>query len=625
VLAPTAVVVALDAVRRGPALATLRPWGEETGLRGAHALAYAASVAHGALLWGALLLVAASRRRSPRGVAASAFVALFACAVGVEWAFRARWGTYLTRDHTELSAHPTHAVFGTLPLFDLAAPLAACALFAVFAVALARASLRPTRRARRVGTVLAVALLLAALVVPVSYRGPQATTPDVLWFHAVSFAARGPEEERAGLSSPQRRAPAALPLLGSGPAALARSGRPPRNVLLLLQESQRADVTCDAPNEPCTRATVATHALTPGRLPLSQLRSNASVTTIAMGVLFTGLPPTASREEWRTAPTLFEIAHAAGYSVAYLTSQHLSFANNWLLVQEVPGLVVLATHLDPGADLFVGADDAALAARAGRELAALPEPFFAVVHFSNNHTPRTSTPGPFEPYSDDKSDPTAYFHNYANVVARSDRAVASLIERLRATEAGARTVVLYTADHGEAMGEHDQGCDHGCSLYDEDLRVPGFVDAPAGTLAPDERAALVRARALPTFHVDVAPTLLDLLGVWDDPALTDVRAPIVGAPLTRPLEPRAPVPLSNVAHLWERGRPSYGLTDGRLKLIGRQRDPDWSCFDLARDPEERQPLPGDCGGLRAAATSLYGGPPSLFTSIVDAERPWPRE
>jgi arylsulfatase A-like enzyme len=619
VLGPTVVVLALDAVRRGPQLATLRLWGEETGLRGAHGLAFAASLAHGALLWSALLVVAASKRRCPRGVAATAFVATFACAVGVQWAFRSRWGTYLTRDHTELSVHALHASFGTLPLGDLLAPIVASGLAAVGTLNLARRWLRPTRRSRRVATAVATASFVAALFVPVSYRGPQATTPDLLWLHAVSFSARGPEAERVGLSSPQRREPRAPPVL------VARDQREVRNVLLVLQESQRADVSCDAPTEPCSRSTVATHALTPDRLPLSQLRSNASVTTIAMGVLFTGLSPTASLEEWRTAPTLFEIAHAAGYSVAYLTSQHLSFANNWLLVQDVPGPVVLATHLDPAADLFVGADDAALADRATRELAALREPFFAVVHFANNHAPRARTAGPFEPHSEDKSDPTAYFHNYANVVARSDRAVASLLERLRATDAGARTVVLYTADHGEAMGEHDQGCDHGCSLYEEDVRVPGFVDAPPGVLSEAESSALRAARDLPTFHLDWAPTMLDLLGVHDDPALAETRARWVGASLTRPLGERGPIPLSNVSHLWERGRPSYGLTDGRLKLIGRQRDPDWSCFDLARDPREREPLDGDCGGLRAAAAKLYGGPPSRFTRVVDAERPWPRD
>jgi arylsulfatase A-like enzyme len=613
-------VLALDALKRAPQLATLRFWGEESGLRGAHALAYAVSIAHGSLIWGALLVVASSRRRRPRTVAATAFVALFACALGVEWAFRSRWGTYLTRDHTELSAHALHAIFGTLPLRDVLPPVVASGLAALSVLALARRCLRPTRAVVRGAAAVVVLSLGAALVVPVSYRGPQATAPDVLWLHAVSFAARGPEAERAGLASPQRRAAAAPPTF------VARvHPSEPRNVLVLLQESQRADVSCDAPDEPCSRATVATHALTPHRLPLSQLRSNASVTTIAMGVLFTGLAPTASREEWRTAPTLFELAHAAGYSVAYLTSQHLSFANNWLLVQEVPGPVVLATHLDPEADLFVGADDALLAERAARELAGLREPFFAVVHFSNNHAPRAHTAGPFTPYSDDKSDRAAYLHNYANVVARSDRAVASLLERLRATDAGARTVVLYTADHGEAMGEHEQGCDHGCSLYEEDVRVPGFVDAPPGVLTASEASALRAARDVPTFHVDWAPTVLDLLGLWDDPALGAARAPMLGAPLTRPLGSRAPVPLSNVAHLWERGRPSYGLSDGRWKLIGRQRDPDWSCFDLASDPEERRPLEGDCGGLRAAATELYGGPPSGFTRIVDAEQPWPRQ
>ncbi len=615
--APALTLLGFDLWVRAARIASFRfvapgsTWAER--LSGAHALSYSLAVAHGLLLWGSLLWLSTARRAVPRRLAGTAFVLLFTLALGVQSAFVARWQVYVSRDATELSERPLWAVLGSLrPSADLFLRLGLAFGAALVLVWAARRVRRPTRRERRLASVVFALSLLAALLVPVSYRGKQATTPDLLWLNALSFALRGPEPERAGLASLQIRSPRPLPVLQPSPAR-------PRNVLLILQESQRADVTCSSYDPACALATPLSNALLPSRFAFENLRANASVTTIAMSVLFTGLAPTASKSETRAAPTLFEYAHAAGYDTAYLTSQHLLFANMWLSVQDVPsGRVVLGTHLDPEADMFVGADDALLSERATRELGELREPFFAVVHYANIHAPRPADDdGPFQPARAGKEDGAAYLNAYKNAVHRSDRAVAQLIAELRATELGARTVLLYTADHGEAVGEHGQGCDHGCSLFEEDIRVPGWLDAPDGTLTPSEIESLGSARYAYTFHLDLAPTVLDLLGLWDHPALQAARQELLGHPLTRPERTTGAVPLSNVAHVWERGRPSYGLMKGRHKLIGRQRDAGYACFDLERDPKERSPLSGDCDGLAPLAAALFGVPPSEFDRVAE--------
>ncbi len=46
-------------------------------------------------------------------------------------------------------------------------------------------------------------------------------------------------------------------------------------------------------------------------------------------------------------------------------------------------------------------------------------------------------------------------NHYKNVVYLSELAVARLITHVRAGARGARTVIVYTPDHGEALGEHD--------------------------------------------------------------------------------------------------------------------------------------------------------------------------
>jgi glucan phosphoethanolaminetransferase (alkaline phosphatase superfamily) len=615
---PALVILALDLVFRGDrilafGLAAPGARSVRDALGGAHALAYLASALVSITLWGLLLLLGASRPRALRHAAGAMFLGLFTLSVAVQASFRLRFGIYLARDGTELSAHPLHAALGSQRLGILpACVFAASFLAAVFLLRFARQTLRISRRTRRRAAVLAALAWMGAFFLPVSYRQPQSTTPDLIWLNAVSVMARSSSERASGEASMQLRAP---PLLAPIEASPAR----PRNVVLILQESVRADVVCVAYDPDCALPTRATNDLAPSRLPFLEARSNASSTAVAMAVLFTGLDPTAPAERLHAAPTLWELAHAAGMDTAYLSSQHLMFANMWLWVQDIPsGKITFATHLDPQADMFTGAGDDALAARVAAVIPTLREPFFLVIHPSNVHTPRRGEgiEGPFLPARDDKGDREAYFNAYKNAVFRSDRAVADMIRSLRAASSGPRTVVVYTSDHGESLWEHGQGCDHGCSLFEEEIRVPAWIDAPAGVLSPDEIAALSSARATPVFHVDLAATLLDLLGVWETPRFAAHRRLLLGQPLTRARREERTLPLSNVSHVWERGAPSYGLMRGRRKLAAMHRDGGFSCYDLTKDPGETRSVLDECGDLLRDAMDVYHRPPGEFDRLV---------
>src|SRR5690606_15536273 len=127
----------------------------------------------------------------------------------------------------------------------------------------------------------------------------------------------------------------------------------------------------------------------------------------------------------------------------------------------------------------------------------------------------------------------AYFNYYKDVVYLSDMAVGRLLEHVRASERGERTVILYTSDHGESFREHWQ-LGHTSSLYDEEIKVPGWIDAPPGTLSPEEEQAIAGAKHGLVWHYDFPPTILDLLGIWDAPEMAPFRAKMIGSPITRP-------------------------------------------------------------------------------------------
>jgi hypothetical protein len=67
------------------------------------------------------------------------------------------------------------------------------------------------------------------------------------------------------------------------------------------------------------------------------------------------------------------------------------------------------------------------------------------------------------------------------------------------------TVLIVTADHGEAFQEHGR-FSHGWSLYDEEIRIPLVVHFPRRYPQAERLAAQARS-------IDVFPTILDLAGI----------------------------------------------------------------------------------------------------------------
>ncbi len=589
--APVLAFVTVDMARRG--VAVLFGW------RPSHGFAYVGFSLLSALFWGGLLAASARRRGALRHLTALAFVVAYAWLFGAQEAFWTRFHAFQSRDSMEHVDSLFAALTGGLRVSQLVTHVGLFALVGVGCVAAARRWARVGVRGTRLGLAASTVAAVVACVVPVSFREFQSTTADILYLNGLLV-------RRKVLKDPERhvflqhRRPLALPALV--PAQAAR-----RNVLLVLQESQRFDSTCVAYDPACSRATRATNSLLPERIPLLQARALGSSTLVSMETIYLGLLPTSSVERVHAAPMLWDYAKAAGFHTAYFSTQHFLFANMHLWVDSFEGPLVVATHVDPCSNMWCGPPDAQLAERVESELDQLPEPFLAIVHSANIHEPRVieEAGSPFQPNKRDSDNPIEQRNFYDSAVHLSDRAMARIVEKLRSTEKGRRTVIVYTSDHGEALGEHAQGCHHGCSLFDEEMRVPLFFDAPAGTLAEPEERNLRSLRDVPVTHADLLPTLLDLLGLWDLELIGTPRSWMVGHPLTRSVRTTAPLPASNVSWTWVYSPASWGVLQGSRKLHARTKG-GYECHDFLKDPAEATPLKR-CAGLEAAAKAAFGG------------------
>lgn len=172
-----------------------------------------------------------------------------------------------------------------------------------------------------------------------------------------------------------------------------------------------------------------------------------------------------------------------------------------------------------------------------------------------------------EPYVADtfgKSD----LDRYDSEILRTDGAVRRLVDSVR--ERFAREVVIaVTADHGEEFRDHG-GVYHGSTLYEEQVRVPLIVSASGlGVSAP----------AAPVEVIDLAPTLLGLVGVKPAPTMRgrDLRPVALGLDAA-PTVAFSAVMQKRMAVRWP------------LKLIADLRFSLFELYDLEQDPRERHNL-----------------------------------
>ncbi len=97
---------------------------------------------------------------------------------------------------------------------------------------------------------------------------------------------------------------------------------------------------------------------------------------------------------------------------------------------------------------------------------------------------------------------------YLNAIAEADALIDALVAKLRSSGLLSSTLIVISGDHGEAFGTHGS-FGHGANLYEEEVNVPIVMVAP--NLFPERSTARVIG------HIDIAPTILDVLG-FETPA-----------------------------------------------------------------------------------------------------------
>jgi arylsulfatase A-like enzyme len=434
--------------------------------------------------------------------------------------------------------------------------------------------------------------------------------PDVTGWrdHRVSLEALGGRRVRfqfrtRALADPDvGRPPVGFPLWGTANVLAPSAAVAPRNVVLISLDTLRADhlgvYGSALPTSPEIDALAGEGAV------FENVFATWPSTTVSHMSMLTGLYPSVfvDRSEMRYPlsrkhSTLAEAVARGGLATAAVTEDGyvvttVGFARGFDSYRENRGI----SFPDTSGEVAQTFADGLEWIREHRD-----QRFFVFLHTYQVHTPYTPPPE-HDIFSMDMGGAPATIAQrrrvkdealYAGEVVYTDAELGKFVASLAELGVLDSTVLIITADHGEAFGEHDL-FGHSNSLYDELLHVPLIVRAPG--LVP----AGTRVDAIASL-VDLVPTVLDVLGL---PALSRVSG--------HSLLPH----LTGSADETERDRAVFAELHRRdqslvaVRRLGRKwildlENPDESItFDLAEDPGELHP--SSDADLVAVGESLRG-------------------
>lgn len=237
-----------------------------------------------------------------------------------------------------------------------------------------------------------------------------------------------------------------------------------------------------------------------------------------------------------------------------------------------------------------GADDRAAIDDALAWLDQSPDkPFFLDVVFLAPHHPYSlaRAPTPFGTKTD--------LERYRNATLFIDSQIGRVWDWLVAHGKTDNTLLVIAGDHGEAFGEHPGHFTHGTRIYEESMRTPFMLINPL--LFHGARTGRVGN------HLDLMPTVLDLLGLPKEPRHQ-------GQSLLRGYKPRT------IYFYADWYRHLLGLRDGQWKYIYDVDSDRAELYDLGKDRRERHNVVASHGKQAGAYRERVRAWESFYRELI---------
>lgn len=382
-------------------------------------------------------------------------------------------------------------------------------------------------------------------------------------------AGEAPADQGAALeaapldASPPEPPPPPVPLSGG-----------PYNVLLLTVDSLRADMPWAGYERPIAPRLGALHAKS---VSYKYAYATSSFTSKSVPGMLTGRYPS---ELVRTGRFFTKYLSAEQFMCTHLDAQQIPCVGGHAHMYFSPGTsgfetgfskwkIVPGITFDYQTDPYITSQKLTpLAIEMLGEVAAEDRPFFAWFHYMDPHDE-------YHSHAESPKFGKRARDLYDEEVFYTDLWIGKLLDYVETQPWAKKTVIVVSADHGEAFGEHGM-MRHAREVWEELVHVPLFFYVPG--IAP-------RVIETPRGQIDLAPTFVELLGAKGVPPMRGES--LVGELAGKEAELRDVIVDLPEDNINERRR---ALIHGRTKLIAFGKDARFSLFDLEADPGEKDDL-----------------------------------
>jgi arylsulfatase A-like enzyme len=308
--------------------------------------------------------------------------------------------------------------------------------------------------------------------------------------------------------------------------------------------------------------------------------------------------------------TLPEVLSGNGYATCFIHTGDLLYASrDRFLANRDIGTFMLSKDLVKDEryrrNVGWGVDERSMIRPAVEWIKAQSSPYLLMMVPVNPHHPY-AIPADVERIADPGEagigDGERTWRNYLNSLHYADAAMGELIGTLEREGLMTNTVFVMVADHGEAFYQHPRNYNHPLFIYEENVHVPALFYSRSLFPAGIEMESITR-------HIDIMPSILDLLGVKDS-------YPRDGESLFSPSREKMAVFHTS----WN--DELMGVRDGRWKYIQRMRDSREELYDLDADPGERADMAADNPSVVSRYRTVAAG---MVSYLVDQYRSIPRK
>lgn len=272
-------------------------------------------------------------------------------------------------------------------------------------------------------------------------------------------------------------------------------------------------------------------------------------------------------------PSFPKILSEEGYNIGFFSGSDYKYEKTNVAMRNVGFDTVVDGHGHPGfSDYYWNYDDHNILQDVKQWIASQKEKFFLMYWTTGGHWPWDCSK--ISPVFGNKTN----YQKYLSLLRHQDTIIQQLVENLETHGYLQNTIIIIVGDHGDGFGQFYGGPGHnGRLLYEDVVRVPFLIYHP-------KLANIKLVISTPVQHIDVAPTLLNLLKI-KVPESFQGRVLLESQSL-----PNSYVFLNSrdgqIGLIDDNYKFIYDLISGNMALFDVEKDP-WEKLDLSHENKEK--------------------------------------